>query len=366
MVPLAQSFANQQGTVAYPCVAFALDGSFATGEFSATTLRVNVTSPAGTIRTAELSLQATPRYCRLFFPPSLNYVMATVGFLTEGKYSFRVGRLETETGKWAWTSDLEPRRGAGKVFVVEGFLGKSTDLVFSEYGSYEIGLGSKPTVRELLTDKGKVRRPRKFAAPWGFVDPAHNRLWLWRYNHPCPVRSLTLIGEPSYGPTISEKGLGPLGCGPGLSFWAFPDEGTVLGTSTRDDGDWVWRVDLAQDRGEQLKLPQANDTGAIRTVYFLEEALSSPDGEVFAVARMAMVRHANEPPHQMPAEIAVTEVKPLRLLGTVKPKSGCAITDAFAVDHRNGQTTVLAHWCGTWERIHLPDASSNPPAAAQR
>jgi hypothetical protein len=356
-LPVIRSFGRQEGSVAYPCAAFALDGRSATGDFVARALHVTVTNTAGMTRVADLPLEDPPGYCRLFFPSHANYLVAAVGFVTESKYWFRIGMLDTDTRKWISTLNLEPRRGTGSRFDLEGFLKNSSDLVFSEYGSNEIGLSPAPTLREILTPDGKVDRPTKFAATWGFVDSRHNRLWLYRDPHPCPLRSVTLIGDPAEGPTINEKALGALGCGDGLVLLAFPDQDTVLGTAARSDGDWVWRADLASGQGQQLKLPQAKEAGTIRTDSDVEGGSSSPDGQVFAVARTITAWDADKRPHEMPGEIAVTEVKPLRLLGIVKPKSGCPRADAFSVDHRNGQATVLAHWCGTWERIHLPDTA---------
>ncbi len=213
----------------------------------------------------------------------------------------------------------------------------------------------------LISPQGNVLHPPGFArTEIGDPDAAHNRLWIHDHRGPCPWRSVSMIGDLADGPAFDERAVGDdpdlrrLVCEPDTI--NFPDADTVVGTATDSrEGNWVWRVDLRLKDGDRLKLPQGKKGMLTRWGgYDISRTALSPDGQVLAVSRKLTSFDLLDRAEFGNAEIDIIQVKPLRLLGVVRPKHSCSQADALAVNHRNEETTVLVYWCGNWERIQVP------------
>jgi hypothetical protein len=136
----------------------------------------------------------------------------------------------------------------------------------------------------------------------------------------------------------------------------------VVGVATDfHEGNWVWRVDLGSKDGDMLGLPQAKKGMLTRWGgYDFGRTAVSPDGQTLAVSRRLTSFDLLDQARSGDAEVDVVRVKPLRLLGVVRPKHACLQADGLAVDHRNGETIVLVHWCGNWERVRVPEVAASP------
>lgn len=172
-----------------------------------------------------------------------------------------------------------------------------------------------------------------------------------------------MTGDLADGPMFDERAIGNdpdlrrLLCEPDKL--TFPDADTVVGVATDShEGNWVWRVELGSKDGDKLKLPQAKRGMLTRWGgYDFGWAAVSPDGQALAVSRRLTSFDLLDRAEAGDAEVDVVQVKPLRLLGVVRPKHPCPQADGLAVDHRDAEATVLAHWCGQWERIQIPPAA---------
>lgn len=144
----------------------------------------------------------------------------------------------------------------------------------------------------------------------------------------------------------------------------FPDADTVVGAATDShEVNWVWRIGLGSKDGEKLKLPAAKRRTLNRWGgYGITGSRVSPDGQVVALSRSLTSFDLLDRAKYGNAEIDVIQITPLRLLGVVRPKSACRKVDGLAVDHRGGHATVLAYWCGTWQRTDLLDGIPASPA----
>jgi hypothetical protein len=81
---------------------------------------------------------------------------------------------------------------------------------------------------------------------------------------------------------------------------------------------------------------------------------TSPDGEVFLVARSITAWDLFDRSREAGGELDIVQTKPLKLIGTIPLKGGCGF-GGVAIDHRNGETTVLQRRCGKWERESFPN-----------
>jgi hypothetical protein len=308
-----------------------------------------------------LTYESTPSDCRIFFPTQGDYLVAAVGLHTGEKQSLRVGTLNTNSAKWLSNFSVEPQPEFDSPRLA-GFLESTSTLIATGYTRDPSTKRAAAIESMLISPQGNVLHPPGFTrTEIGDPDAAHNRLWIHGQPGPCPWRSVSMIGDLADGPTFDERALGDdpdlrrLVCEPDTI--NFPDAETVVGAATDSrEGNWVWRVDLASKNGEKLKLPEAKKGPLTRwRGYDIRRSTVSPDGRVLAVSRTQTLFDLLDRAHVGSAEIDVVQVKPLRLLGVIRPRHSCPQADSVAVNHRNEQIAVLAHWCGTWERIPVPD-----------
>lgn len=349
----------------YPaCGAVSSDGRFAAALATPHSLDLEISRLDSTAQTTRLALEGVTDECRLDFDRGGQYVVAGVKLFDQGKTWLRIGVFDTHAGNWISSFDVDP--GPDLPFPVrfEGFLSDGSNLVVTGFahGTYHkpeksavsVGVFSlgghlvKPVLVRTITDS-------YFNWSADFADVTHNRLWFNHDPHFCPLRSTTLTGPLADGPTVSQGMLDGAVCDLADAM-GFPDADTLVGSTTRSDQTWVWRVDLAEQKGEKFELPDAPRRFGTRwNQYHVSRELPvSADGQVFAVARAFIAWNLLDQAHFEEGAVYVIQTRPLRLLSVVNPRNNCGPV-AVAVDHRNGQTSVLAHQCGGgWKLNEVP------------
>ena len=311
---------------AYPCAAFASDGRSAKAVVTATALQLEVLDPSGQSRQAALTYESTPSDCRIFFPTQGDYLVAAVRLHAGEKQSLRVGTLNTNSAKWLSNFSVEPHPDFDSPKLA-GFLENTSTLVATGYARDPSTKRPAAIESMLISPQGNVLHPPGFArTELGDPDAAHNRLWIHGHPEPCPWRSVSMIGDLADGPAFDERAVGDdpdlrrLVCEPDTI--NFPDADTVVGTATDSrEGNWVWRVDLRSKDGDRLKLPQGKKGMLTRWGgYDISRTVLSPDGQVLAVSRKLTSFDLLDRAEFGNAEIDIIQVKPLRLLGVVRPK----------------------------------------------
>jgi hypothetical protein len=126
---------------------------------------------------------------------------------------------------------------------------------------------------------------------------------------------------------------------------AYPNQETLITAVSRDPGDLVTRVELAQHKVDQIVLP---NSGGHRGYTSVGRGALSADGEVFAIARILLTNSLSGDAHIQGTELDVVQVSPLKLIGKVrlKPDTDSA---SISIDHRNGSVTVLSFQNGRWK-----------------
>jgi hypothetical protein len=268
--------------------------------------------------------------------------------------------FDRTTSKWASTFVVKQREDLWSKLRFEGFLGDGAKLVVTGIAKSKprddvklkvllFGPDGQPAADGVF-DRTLPRSNRSWDAD--AVDARHNRLWFVGSPQFCPVRSVALTGTVNYGPSITESAVGGRVCLPDAI--GFPQPELVVGGSAGNEN-LVWRVDVGVGTGEKIELPQAKPAGAVKwNGYALSPTADvSPDGEVFLVARSVTAWDTFDRSRDAGGELDIIQTKPLKLIGVIPLKGGCSF-GGVAVDHRNGETTVLQRRCGKWERDSFP------------
>jgi len=353
-----------------PCAAYSADGHWAEGAFiNPGTLSIELAEGSSAPDSLTLTLRpahSDPYYrpgCGLFFSQDGQYLAVSETPANATKTPLQIGVLDLRARKWAPSIETPAQLSPYVQPRLEAFFEEKDKLVVSALTSKESPPGKYKAIDLLIGVDGRVlwsaERPRPL---WDWTDAAHDRVWYSGEADGCVLRSEAFIGKGAEQSAAVELPLGGDACGDvvGLRV-AFPDEKTLVaaGTMTGDRGDWVWTATLTGRSGEKLALPRKRPGPFTRSLsYIVIGGSLSPDGQVYAVSREVTSVTALDEGFYKRGEISLVQVRPLRLIGEVRPKEQCASADAFAVDHRNGQVTVLANWCGQWERSELPVSRS--------
>ena len=260
--------------------------------------------------------------------------------------------------KWVGNFSAEPQAGLQAPLSLVGFLEETESLVV-EGSAEKIANATATAVGTILVDtSGRALSVAPFertleGRPESFSDAVHNRLWYVSSPHFCPIRSTTLTGNPMQGPEGASLPNERSYCLPNVV--GYPDSGTLVLAATMSDGDAVWRIDLTAGTGEKISAPrdhfpkgdQIDGNGSL-----------SPDGQVFAFARHRFSYGHFDNFSYKGSDIVVVQVRPLRLLGVISPDDN-VYQHGFAVDHREGNTTVLLFSQGTWKRLPVEASKRN-------
>ncbi|MGB8837663.1 MAG: hypothetical protein WCC67_13005 [Candidatus Acidiferrales bacterium] len=343
------------------CVAISASGMSAAVTLTAKNLDLEITDASGRSNPLSASLEAERDDCRAVFDSSGNLLAVAVRQSFDAKQGLKIFIADTRTSRWSANFSVEPQTGLSGPLWLAGFLENSESLIVKGSGE-KVGAATTSVGTILLDSSGKTLDTKPFERQIAgnpqnqhdqFADSRNNRLWYLSYPQFCPIKSTTLTGEESPGPEI-DKSPGKADPCDLPNVIAFPDRRTVIMASTRADHDAVWRIDLGAGTGEEISAPrgrfpkgdQIDGNGSL-----------SPDGQVFAFSRHQFSYGHFDNFNYKGSDIVVVQVRPLRLLGVIDPK-GNLYQHGFAVDHRDGNTTVLVFSEGTWKRLTV--AASKP------
>lgn len=344
------------------CVAVSTPGGSAAISLTARNLSLEITDPSGHSTTLSAPLQAEGDECRTVFNHKANLLAVGVRKQFDTTHSLRILIANTESPKWVANFSVEPQAGLQAPLSLVGFLEETESLVV-EGSAEKTANAIATTVGTILVDtSGKALSAAPFertleGRPPSFADAVHNRLWYLSSPHFCPIRSTTLTGNPMQGPAVGSLPNERSYCLPNVV--GYPDSGTLVLAATMSDGDAVWRIDLTAGTGEKISTPrdhfpkgdQIDGNGSL-----------SPDGQVFAFARHQFSYGHFDNFSYKGSDIVVVQVRPLRLLGAVIP-GGDLYQHGFAVDHRDGRTSVLLFSNGDWKRLFVETLKSSADSA---
>lgn len=342
------------------CASFGSDGAWATAVTSSGKLMFEMHVPNAPAKALDAGLTGNPELCRLFLSADKRF--AAVGVRASGTDGdeLQIAVFDRSTGKWASTFVVKQRDNLWSKLRFEGFLGDGAKLVVTGIAKSkprdDVNLkillfnpdGQRAT--DGVFDRTLPRSNRSWDAD--AVDARHNRLWFVGSPQFCPVKSVALTGAVNYGPSITEAAVDARACLPDSI--GFPQAGVVVGANAGNEN-LVWRVDLDAGTGEKIELPQAKPAGTVKWNGYAIAPLTdlSPDGEVFLVARSITALDTFDRSREAGGELDIIQTSPLKLIGVIPLKGGCAF-GGVAVDHRNGGTTVLQRRCGKWEHEEFP------------
>jgi len=342
------------------CAAFGTDGAWATAVISSGTLAFEMHVPSAPAKVLNTSLNGNPELCRLFFSADKRF--AAVGVRTSGADGdgLQIAVFDRSTDKWASSFVIKQSEDLWSKLRFEGFLGDGSQIVVTGIAKSQprddanqkvllFGPDGQP-VADAVFDRTLPRSNLNWDADG--VDARRNRLWFVGSPQFCPVKSVTLTGVVSYGPSIAESAIGGRACLPDAI--GFPQPDVVVGANAGNEN-LVWRVDLNAMTGEKIELPQTKPAGTVKWNGYAISPIAevSADGEVFVVARSVLAWDVFDRSHEAGGELDIIQTKPLKLIGAVPLKGGCDF-GGVAVEHRNGETTVLQRRCGKWERASFP------------
>ena len=347
-------------SVEVSCASFSSDGAWATAVGISGKLTFEMHAPNAPAQALENRLNGNAELCRLFFSADKRF--AAVGVRVSGADgdALQISVIDRSTSKWASSFVVKQREDLWSKLRFEGFLGEGPKLVVTGIAK------SKPredvNVKVLLFDPGGQpatdgvfdRTLPRSNRSWDAdaVDAPHNRLWFVGSPQFCPMKSVALTGAVNYGPSITEAAVGGRACLPDAI--GFPQAGAVVGANAGNEN-LVWRIDVDAGTGEKIELPLAKPAGTVKWNGYTISPVAdvSPDGEAFLVARSITAWDTFDRSRDAGGELDVIQTNPLKLIGVIPLKGGCAF-GGVAVDHRNGETTVLQRRCGKWEREAFP------------
>jgi hypothetical protein len=354
--PLSYARNTAQPSPKALCAGYSTTGTSAEVELVTGSVNLRIIEKSGRSTTLNATQQSDADDCRVFFNSKGDLLTVAIRKRSDLKQTTRL--LVADTVRLRWVSDfaLNPQAGLQAPLSPVGFLRDSQSIVVEDYGQ-EISQSPPTTaIRTIIVDllgKSISQEPYERAIAGNiqnqreeFADPAHNRLWYPSYPDFCPIRSTTLTGKQTPGPEINNSVSGEqFDCLPDVI--AYPDDNTLIMAATLSDRDTVWRVDLGATTGEKIPVPrgrfpngdQIDGNGSL-----------SPDGQVFAFSRHQFSYGHFDNFSYKGSDIVVVQVRPLRVLGVIDPK-GSLYQHGFAVDHRDGNTTVLVFSEGTWKRL---------------
>jgi hypothetical protein len=391
MVPQARGHRDAPRQILGACAAFASDGTSAAASIDANSILLEIAQPAGSVSHLSQPLhnsiampqpeRSAPYVCNIYVDRKGDLVAVGIAgrFPAEGQLQVTVADLKTLT----WIGDWVVVRESGFYSPsLAGFFEETTSLAVTGEPSTSDGRIQHGSFATLLFDPtGKQLTPMPTTRIYAhetdvfpkYADARHNRLWFFRCEavsapmsrQPlCPVGSVTLardeLASPEFTPSVHGKKRTDIWFLP--QSFAAPDSDTILVA----EGTTLWHVGMQAQTVDSLVLPKR-----VRYPKFEEihgTAAISPDGQVIAVPlnlySLAFPYLVDNYVYKG-TDIAVVRVRPLRLLA-ILPHKGAPGPIAFAVDHRQGQVTILFYRKDHWERHELDDthfgADSSPSA----
>jgi hypothetical protein len=301
-------------------------------------------------------ITGSPAQCRVLFSPSGASLVVSAPINSDFQGGVQVLVADPKQRKWLRSFSVPSRADFANPQVI-GFFEKSSLLIVRAVG----GQQQTPATVELkaglfdldgsVASSGTVthtivgRLHSQFPQYW---DAVHNRLWFPSFPQFCPFRSIPIIGEAKDDPSITAAVADGIPCNLPVAV-AYPDAGTVVTASDREGQNVVSRVDLEVQTGEKLFLP--SDHKGISYSITPRTAASS-DGEVFAVERSISTRSPS--PRDTVTlggtDVAVVQVRPLRLISTIKPAKPDFL-EGLAIYHGRDKTLLYVRWTlgGQWE-----------------
>lgn len=347
-------------SVEVSCAAFGPDSELATAVISSGKLAFEMHAPNAPAKALDTRVDGNPELCRLFLSADKRYAAIGVRVSQAVGDALQIAVFDRSTGKWASRFVVKQSEDLWSKLRFEGFLGNASKLIVTGIGKSKpredvkfkvllFGLDGQPVTGGVF-DRTLSRSNRSLDAD--SVDAGHNRLWFVGSPQFCPVKSVTLTGAIKYGPSIIEGAVGGLACFPEAI--GFPKVNVVVGGNTGNQN-WIWRVDVDSGTGEKLELPQSKPTGLVKWNGYSMSPVPefSPDGEVFALGRSVTAWDAFDDSRDAGGEVDIIQTSPLKLVGVISMKGECG-SGSVAIDHRNGETTVLQRRCGKWEREAFP------------
>jgi hypothetical protein len=342
----------------YPvaCSAFSGRGDAATATLTEHKLSLQIT-PVADGKPLSLSVSINDDGligCRVFFDSSSRYVAVGAYHLGLETGPLTVAVADLATNKLIGSFVVQPSASMGASLKLAGFLRTNPILVVLGSGApdHPVKAFSSTgfTVNGEQSDPPETRTLPADAESVGnisFADAAHNRLWFKSSPQFCPLRSVPLLGTGSDKAAVDEPGA-KAACDVESAI-AYPTEDTLITAVTRDSGDLVTRVDLAQHSVDQITLANA---GSHRDYTSVGHGVLSADGEVFAIVRILLANSLFGGAHSRGTELDVVQVSPLKIIGTVRLKPGTD-TASISIGHRNGMVTVLSYENGRWDSERL-------------
>jgi hypothetical protein len=338
------------------CAAFGADGAWATAVMSSGKLTFEMHVPNAPAKALDIHANGNPELCRLFLSADRRFAAVGVRASAADGDELQIAVFDRSASKWASSFVVKQREDLWFKLRFEGFLGGGSQIVVTGITK------SKPRddvnlkvllfdpdgqpMADAVFDRTLPRSNRNWDAD--AVDARSNRLWFVGSPQFCPVKSVTLTGAVNYGPSITGTVVGGRVCLPDAI--GFPQADVVVGANAGNENS-VWRVDVNAETGEKIELPQVKPAGTVKWNGYAISPITdvSPDGEVFVVARSVTAWDTFDRSHGVGGELDIIQTKPLKLIGVIALKGGCDF-GGVAVEHRNGETTVLQRRCGKWER----------------
>ena len=333
------------------CAAISASGNSGAASLTAKNLNLEIIDPSGHSTDFSVPLQTEGDECRAVFDRKGNLLAVAVRKQFDTTQSLRIVVVNTEAPKRFASFGVEPRAGFQAPLSLVGFLDDTESMVVEGSAEKAVNAATTTSVSTILVEtSGKVLSIAPFertleGRPQSFSDAIHNRLWYLSNPQFCPIRSTTLTGSQLQGPDVTNLPNEKSYCLPNVV--GYTDNDTLVVAATMSNRDAVWRIDLGTGAGEEISAPrghfpkgdQIDGNGSL-----------SPDGQAFAFSRHQFSYGRFDNFNYRGSDIVVVQVRPLRLLGMVDPK-GELYQNGFAVDHRDGNTTVLFFSEGTWKRL---------------
>ena len=291
------------------------------------------------------------------------YAMTRVDGETVGQ-SIALVRFDLSPATWHKPVVLEPSaEDAGvypKTSAIIGYFRDSKNLVLARSTGHIQLLNESDELSPNSDSYSPTENPMN-----GFfsgMDATNNRMWstcpYWEAFQrlpPCPLHSVTLLGETKSGPEVKAPTHG-VAQWQGPRFYLFPNAsilifggspGKLFSRNVR-----LWVADLANGFVRERGFP-----GHIHDDDLTGLSAVSPDGKVvvFGVSMSTLAPPFLVDSYNSKGErLLLVDVQTLKTIADIEPPHN-ERPFGLAVDHRDGRTTLLVNWGDRWERNLFPD-----------
>lgn len=200
--------------------------------------------------------------CSVFFDTQNRYVAVGVNHLGLKTGPLNIAVADLMTHRFVSSFVVQPNADIVASPMLVGFLLSGPTLAVLGTGGPDHP--SKSFSTTLFRINGEQERPSETrtlpadAASVGnvsFADSSHNRLWFKSSPQFCALRSMPLTGNGTENAAVDE-GDAKAACDVGYAI-AYPNLETLITAVSRDSGDLVTRVELAQHKVDQIVLPNS-------------------------------------------------------------------------------------------------------------